>query len=72
MGDKCKHILISSLTGKLHTKLKENELTKDDWDCINTKRTLRDFKEGLRLSGDLNPKRIIGGILLVEDWYTMK
>ena len=35
-------------------------------------RTLNDFKMGLKVPGKLRPKRIRGGILLVETTYEMR
>ena len=37
-----------------------------------TKRELEDFKVGLKVPGKLMPKRIRGGVLLVETNYEMR
>lgn len=39
---------------------------------INGTKKLTDFKVGLKLNGKLTPKRIIGGIVLVESTYEMR
>ena len=35
-------------------------------------KTLKDFKVGLKVFGKLMPKRIRGGIVLVEGYYEMR
>ena len=35
-------------------------------------RTYSDFKVGLKVTGKLRPKRIIGGVVLVETNYEMR
>ena len=39
---------------------------------MKQKRTLSDFKVGLRVPGKLLPKRIRGGVLLVDTPYEMR
>ena len=36
------------------------------------KRTIKDFKIGLKVPGKLIPKRIPGGVLLVDTFYEMR
>ena len=36
------------------------------------KRTIADFKNGLKIPGKLLPKRIKGGILLTDTYYEMR
>lgn len=36
------------------------------------KRTMRDFRVGLKVPGKLRPKRIRGGVLLVDTPYEMR
>ena len=70
MPDRCKHLLNLSLTTREPVngeKYKRNEL-----EFIKVPRTLEDFKIGLSVPGKLNPKRIKGGILLVETPYEMR
>lgn len=70
MPDKCKELFNLSLTTREPVKgkkYKDNELA-----FIKVPRTLEDFKVGLSVPGKLNPKRIKGGILLVETPYEMR
>lgn len=71
MPDRCKNLLIASLTGEI----KEDELkklTEDQLTFIKTRRNLEDFKVGLIVPGKLLPKRIQGGIVLVDTTYEMR
>lgn len=82
MPDKCKKLFIQSLDSspenverwKNEKKHDSDEplYTAEDIEFLSTKRTLSDFKEGLRISGKLLPKRIKGGILLKETTYEMR
>lgn len=70
MPDKCKNLFDLSMRGykpKEDDKFKENELK-----FLEKKRTIEDFKEGLVVPGKLMPKRIKGGVLLVETQYEMR
>lgn len=70
MPDKCKNLFDLSMRGykpKEGDKFKENELK-----FLEKKRTIEDFKEGLVVPGKLMPKRIKGGVLLVETQYEMR
>lgn len=80
MPDKCKQLFELSLLGidseekavteeqrKFISKLNDNEK-----EIIKQKRTLSDFKIGLELPGKLMPKRIPGGVLLVDTTYKMR
>lgn len=70
MPDKCKKLFDLSMRGyepKESDKYKENELK-----FLEKKRTIEDFKEGLVVPGKLLPKRIKGGVLLVETSYEMR
>lgn len=70
MPDKCKKLFDLSMRGyepKESDKYKENELK-----FLEKKRTIEDFKEGLVVPGKLMPKRIKGGVLLVETQYEMR
>lgn len=52
---------------------KEDEgWTQDDLEFLKTKRTLEDFKIGLKIPGKLVPKRIAGGVVLKETTYEMR
>ena len=49
-----------------------NNRTDEELDFLSTHRTLTDFKPGLCVPGKLRPKRILGGVLLVETAYEMR
>lgn len=71
MSEKSKGLFIESVTGKQIVKrYKLNDMDKQFLE--NNKLKLTDFKAGLRVSGSLKPKRIRGGVLLVEDYYEMR
>lgn len=70
MPQKCKDLFIKSMLG-LDEKDKDN-YTKEELDFLKTKRTLNDFKIGLIVPGKLMPKRIRGGVLLVDTTYEMR
>lgn len=70
MPQKCKDLFIKSMIG-LDEKDKEN-YTKEELDFLSIKRTLNDFKIGLKVPGKLMPKRIRGGVLLVDTTYEMR
>lgn len=70
MPEKCKHLLNLSMTTQEPEK--DKEYNKEELEFIKTKRTLTDFKIGLKITGKLMPKRIKGGILLVDTTYEMR
>jgi hypothetical protein len=78
MPEKSKNIFLASVTQdkdfiKDYLENEEDEEVKQDiltW--VTTKRELEDFKVGLKVHGKLRPKRIRGGILLVETPYEMR
>lgn len=77
MPDRCKALFELSLQGNAvydETKYTQEELeflfTTDTHKPI--KRDYSDFKAGLKVPSKLMPKRIMGGILLVETTYEMK
>ena len=49
-----------------------DNFTDDELEFLKTKRTLEDFNVGLRVPGKLLPKRIRGGVLLVDTTYEMR
>lgn len=78
MPEKCKDLYKKSMQG-----LSQDEwetLHKDEWDKMSKEerefvlyqRTLDDFKVGLIVPGKLVPRRIRGGVLLVETTYEMR
>ena len=68
MPQKCKDLFIKSMIGG-----DENEnYSEEELKFLSTKRELKDFKLGLKIPGKLMPKRIRGGVLLVETTYEMR
>ena len=79
MPDKCKKLFEASITGLYYKGEKTedeiewlNKLDEEAIEFIKEERTLNDFKVGLQVPGKLMPKTIRGGVLLVEDYYTMR
>lgn len=77
MPKKCKNLFELSMKG--YTPKEDDKYTTDEvnflYDNKNKKpiiRTIKDFKVGLKVPGKLMPKRILGGILLVETNYEMR
>lgn len=70
MPEKCKKLLNISLTTR--EPVKDEKYTQNELDFITTPRSISDFKVGLVVPGKLLPKRINGGILLVETPYEMR
>ena len=77
MPKNCKNLFELSMKG--YTPKEDDKYTVDEvnflYDNENKKpiiRTIKDFKVGLKVPGKLMPKRILGGILLVETNYEMR
>lgn len=70
MPSRCKDLFITSMQGI--KKEDEEKYTGDSLDFVRQKRTIEDFKIGLKITGKLLPKRIKGGVLLVDTTYEMK
>lgn len=67
MPERCKNLFVSAMTDKpIETKNKEEE------DFIKKDITLNDFKQGLKIPSKLLPKRIKGGIVLVDTTYEIR
>lgn len=69
MPEKCKKLFLSSVAGE---NITNEKLTKEEEEFINTPREITDFKIGLKVPGKLLPKRIEGGVLLVDTSYEMR
>lgn len=72
MPESCKDLFMKSMQGY---KLSEEDREKYDEEkikFIETPRTVDDFKVGLCVPGKLIPKRITGGVLLVETNYEVR
>ena len=70
MPQKCKDLLNLSIEGYNEDdlkNLKENEIK-----FVKKKRTYKDFKTGLVVPSKLRPKRIQGGIILLDTTYEMR
>lgn len=72
MPDTCKDLLIKSMTGYKVTEEDKEKYFPEQLEFLNKKRDYEDFDIGLRIFGKLMPKRIRGGIILVEDYFTMR
>ena len=68
MPDRCKGLFVKSMEGE---KADEND-KEEVKEFLSKKRTLEDFRVGLKVPGKLMPKRIKGGVLLVETTYEMR
>lgn len=85
MPDKCKNLFELSMKGLTQEELQDNarkgkykdigfneEFDDKEIDFLKTKRTVKDFDIGLKVPDKLMPKRIIGGVLLVNTYYEMR
>lgn len=70
MPEKCKTLFVQSMIG--YTPTEEDEYTEEETQFVLKRRTITDFKVGLRVPGKLLPKRIRGGVLLVDVPYEMR
>lgn len=70
MPQKCKDLFNKSMQGY---EVKESDnYTQSELKFLETKRNYSDFKVGLCVPGKLLPKRIKGGVLLVDTTYEMR
>lgn len=67
MPQKCKNLFLASMNGEMPDGLSEEEQ-----EFVKTKRDLSDFNVGLKVPGKLLPKRIKGGVVLVDTYYEMR
>lgn len=70
MPQKCKDLFITSMIG--YEPKEGDKYTEEELNFIKTKRTMKDFKIGIKIPGKLLPKRIRGGVLLTETTYEMR
>ena len=71
MPEKCKQLFLMSMAG--YQPKPDDDLTDQDRKFITEKkRTLDDFTIGLKIPGKLMPKRIKGGVVLVDSDYEMR
>lgn len=71
MPEPCKALLKISLTGKADAGAIE-KMTEDEKRFALVKRELSDFKRGLAVPGKLLPKRINGGVVLIDTNYELR
>lgn len=69
MPTRCKQLFLKSMGEDVPELEKINETEKE---FLKKKRTIEDFKVGLTVPSKLMPKRIAGGILLVDTTYEMR
>ena len=67
MPQRCKDLFVMSLSGEINGELNEEER-----EFVSQRRTLQDFHKGLVVPSSLKPKRIKGGILLIDQTYEMR
>lgn len=70
MPKKCKDLFELSMNG--YEEKENDNYTEEEKEFLKVKRTLEDFKIGLCVPSKLRPKRIKGGILLVNTTYEMR
>lgn len=70
MSKKPKKLFELSMMG--YVPQPEDNFTGEDLEFLKTKRTIEDFKIGLKVPGKLIPKRIHGGVVLEETTYEMR
>lgn len=69
MPEKCKNLFIDALTQSCRINYK---YTKKEMDYVLDKKELKDFDIGLSVIGKLRPKRMLGGVVLVDTPYIMR
>ncbi len=70
MPERCKQLFLKSMEGVTDEEL--SKYNEEEQEFLKTKRTLSDFKIGLKVYGKLLPKRIKGGVILVDTTYEMR
>lgn len=68
MSQRAKDLLVHSFNGTKPT----GKLTESEEKFLSKKRTIKDFKQGLTIPSNLQPKTIKGGCVLVETDFTIK
>ena len=72
MPQACKDLLNISLIGATEADIEKYKDDEEKLQFIQTKRTMKDFKVGLTVSGKLTPKCIKGGVILEETYFTLR
>lgn len=70
MPQKCKDLFDLSMKGYVPTE--DDKYTDEEREFISMRRDITDFRVGLKVPGKLRPKRIRGGVLLVDTPYEMR
>lgn len=70
MPDSCKRLFELSMQG--YEPKEGDNYNEEALEFLKTKRTIEDFKVGLKIPNKLVPKRIKGGVLLVEQDYELR
>ena len=70
MPQKCKNLFELSMQG--YQPKDDDEFNEEELEFLKEKRTYTDFRIGLKVPGKLLPKRIEGGIILVDTPYEMR
>jgi len=70
MPQRCKDLLNISITGDIPEDT--SKFNGEELEFISKKRELEDFKYGLKVPSKLMPKRIKGGVILVNTSYEMR
>ena len=71
MPEKCKKLFVASMEQNYNKEWKDN-LSNDEKEFVSEKRNINDFDVGLIVPGRLMPKRILGGIVLIDKTYEMR
>lgn len=67
MPDRCKELFLHSMLGTT-----PENATEEEKEFCGVKRNITDFKVGLKVPSKLLPKRIRGGVVLVDTYYEMR
>lgn len=70
MPQKSKDLLLHSILQDYEGM--EEEFTEEELEFVKVKRTIKDFKKGLKVPGKLIPKRISGGVVLKDCDYEIR
>ena len=72
MPQACKDLLNISMVGATKEDIEKYKNDEEKLQFISEPRTMTDFKAGLKISGKLLPKCIKGGVVLVDDYFTLR
>lgn len=71
MPPRCKYLFNMSMSGTTPVE-SSVPLSEAEKEFVSKRRTIEDFKQGLKVPGKLLPKNIKGGIILTETEYTFR